>query len=571
MEHSFPQEKTFFSILIIIPLLIVSSLAFGQEIDSVHFSKQADQLFRDHIEDSEPGAAVVVIEKGQPVFKRCYGLANVEHQIPVTSATVFNLASVSKQFTALSILLLENEGKINLDDDIHIYLPELPPYEKTVTVRHLLNNTSGIWEYWTIMHSYAGYTRYDYYTLDEVMALLKQQEKLLFDPGSQWSYCNTNYVLLAQIVSSVTGQSFVNWTTEHIFDPLGMAHSFFHENSFQMIPKRATPYRKKNQGVLTIAEDNRNNYAGQGYLYTTIDDMMLWMDNFRSKQLGGNVVIEKMFQKGQLNSGSESFYGFGLGILTLNGKMVIHHSGQTGGYKAVMLYCPENEVGITILANERSFDVERIGDRLFALYLGIEPEQKKESGSDQEDYITIDSSRVKDYVGAFLIDGHASKLAFCQIGENTFYGILEGLGQDKFYPLSDMEFTTSNRRVTLEFVPDDINQLNRIKLDLKGDIHWAARIYFEPLSPAELSEAFSGDYYSHQLATVYEVVSRGDRLHLLHRRYDDRIFSQIGEDEFAGGYGILRFSRDKDQRVSGFEIFDEYFNYQPIYFKRIQD
>jgi CubicO group peptidase (beta-lactamase class C family) len=571
MEHSYPQKKVSFLLFIVIPLALFSSFASGQETDVDRFSNQADRLLRDQTTDSEPGAAIVVIEKGQPVFKGCYGLASVEHQIPITSATVFNLASVAKQFTAFSILLLEKEGKINLDDDIHIYLPELPPYDKTVTVRHLLNHTSGIWEYWTIMHSYAGNTRYDYYTLNEVMALLKQQEKLLFDPGSQWSYCNTNYVLLAQIVTNVTGHSFVNWTTEHIFDPLGMAFSFFHENSFQMIPGRATPYRKNNQEVLTIAEDNRNNYAGQGYLYTTIDDMILWMDNFRTKHLGGQAVIDKMSQKGRLNNGSESFYGFGVGILNLHGKMVIHHSGQTGGYKAVMLYCPEIEVGITILANEHSFDVEGLGNRLFALYLGIEPEEKEETDTDKESYISIDSSKVNDYVGAFMIDGLTSRLAFCQLRENTFYGILEGRGQDRFYPLSDKKFTTSNRSVTLEFIPDEYQRLTRINLDIRGDSFWATRIDFEPLSQSQLSEAFNGDYYSKQLATAYGVISKGDRLHLRHRRYDDRVFSQIGKDEFAGGYGILRFVRNVDQRVSGFEIFDEYFNYQPVYFKRIGD
>jgi CubicO group peptidase (beta-lactamase class C family) len=513
----------------------------------------------------------VITEKGKPIFKECYGLANVEHNIPITFKTVFNLASVSKQFTAFAILLLDKEGKIDLDDDIHTYLSELPNYGKMVTVRHLLNHTSGIWEYWTTMKTFAGYTRYDYYTLDEVMGLLKHQEKLLFEPGSQWSYCNTNYLLLAQIVNRITGESFVSWARKNIFEPLGMKDSFFHESSFQLFEDRASPYRKDSHGVLIDGRDNRNNYAGMGYLYTTIEDMVLWMDNFRTKKLGGNEVVNKMFQKGNLTNGSESFYGFGLGVLNRHGKKVIHHSGQTGGYKALMLYCPEKEVGITVLANERSFDVEGMGEKIFGLYLGVTPEEKKNAQTDKISYFIIDSSHVEGYVGMFLIEGTSSRLAFCYLGENKFYGIFEGLGQDFFYPVSDREFIIQNGNVTLVFIPDENNQMNKIKLDLKGDMMSGNKIDFERLSPSQLSLNYAGVYYSDALGTVYEIITDDQQLVMCHRRYADRVFSQVGVNEFASGYGIMRFKKDEHGKIKGFDILDEFFNYHPIYFQKIKD
>jgi len=449
-------------------------------------------------------------------------------------------------------------------------LPELPDYDHKVTVRHLLNHTSGIWEYLNVMSYFAGNSYLDYFTLDYGFKILKRQEKLLFEPGSEWSYCNANYVLLTQIVYNVTGESFRLWTQKNIFQPLGMKNSFFHETSFQVIKNRAAPYRKNNNGDFIVGSSGRYNYAGSSDLYTTIEDMVLWMDNFRTKKLGGDEVIDKTFQKGKLNNGSESFYGYGLGISNKHGKMVIGHSGQTGGYKAYMLYCTENEMGITILANKRSFDVEGIGNKIFGLYLGIEPEKKNKTQTEKKADFTIDSSRVEAYNGMFLVEGVSANLAFCNIGDNTFYGIFEGLGQDNFYPVSETEFTTNRTpSVNITFILDENKKMNRLKLDLKGDIMWANRIDFKRLSSSKLSKDFTGTYYSDVLGVVYEIEVKGNRIVLCHIRYDDRSFEQVGEQEFASGYGIMRFNIDEKDQIIGFELLDEFFKYNPIYFQKI--
>lgn len=549
--------------------LIFSFSLSGQTTDHGYFSRQVDSLFKERITQSTPGAAVVVTEKGKPIFKECYGLANVEHNIPITSTTVFNLASVSKQFTAFAILLLEKEGEINLNDDIHTYFPELPNY-KTITVRNLLHQTSGIWG-WGGINLYAGNNRYDNYTLDEVMKLLKKQEKPLFEPGSQYSYCNTNYILLAQIVARISGEPFSSWTRKNMFEPLGMKRSCFKEDSFQLFKEMASPYRKDNKGILVDGRPNRSNFSGDGDVFTTIDDMVLLMDNFRTKKLGGNEVVDKMFQKGRLNNGGESSYGYGLEMLMRHGKKVIRHTGTAGGYRAVMLYCPENEVGITILANERSFSVAGMANRIFDLYLGIEPDEKEKTQPDKTSYFIIDSSRVEDYIGAYLLEGSSSRLVFCYLGENKFYGIFEGLGQDYFRPISATEFIIPDENVTVFFIPDKNKQMSRIKLDLEGNIMWGNRIEFERLSPSQLSLNYSGAYYSHVLATVFEISVDGDQLVMCHRRAADREFAQVDKDEFALSYGIMRFKRDEQGRIMGFDILDQHFNYNPIHFKKIAD
>jgi len=186
-------------------LLIYCPVLTGQTQHRRQFSKQVDRLFKEQITQSTPGAAVVVTLKGKPIFEKCYGLADVEHNVSITPDTKFNLASVTKQFVALSILLLENEEKLGLDDDVRKYLPELPEYSPAVTLRHLLNHTSGLWEYSTTMLTFCGYEAGDRFSLNAIMNVLKHQQKPLFAPGSQWEYCNTNYLLLAQVVERAGG------------------------------------------------------------------------------------------------------------------------------------------------------------------------------------------------------------------------------------------------------------------------------------------------------------------------------------------------------------------------------
>jgi len=168
---------------------------FGQTMGYANAIQKVDSILKSKITENEPGAAVVIVKSGRIIFNKCYGLADVEHSIPITSKTTFNLASVSKQFTAFSILLLEKEGKINLNDHINKYLPDLPDYSKSVTIQHLLNHTSGIWDYNDMMITFGGYNELDHYTLNEVIAFLKKQKELLFNPGSQWVYSNSNYIL----------------------------------------------------------------------------------------------------------------------------------------------------------------------------------------------------------------------------------------------------------------------------------------------------------------------------------------------------------------------------------------
>jgi CubicO group peptidase (beta-lactamase class C family) len=559
------RTKTIVCISLIM-LMIFCSVLMAQTVNPREFSKQVDRLLMEQIKATEPGAAVVITVKGKPIFKKCYGLADVEHNIPITSKTMFNLASVSKQFTAFSILLLEKEGKIKLDDDIHKYLPDLPNYGSPVTIRNLLNHTSGIWEYYSTMVYYCGYDKDDHFTLREDMALLKQQKKLLFEPGSQWSYCNTNYLLLAQIVEKITGVSFQEWTKSHIFEPVGMKDSFFMKNSSQIIESKADPYKKvENEFV----RDNGNwtNAVGMGYLFTNIDDMILWMDNFRTMKVGGSDVIEKMFKKATLTNGNESFYGFGLGILTRSGKKIIGHSGQTAGYKTAMLYCPELELGIAILANNRSINSEGLSNTIFDLYTGKKITTEPTS-TEEEPFIPFNPESAAEFAGGYIIEGTNTKVAV-NVEDDYLHSALWGLGEDFFHPLNEKKYANRSRVTFIEF---DKNKDGILHVVVHGDEMTAHRIILDKNVLKSRLPEYIGSYYSDAFRTVYDFRIRDGQTFMHHRRRGDMRLQPIAEDEFFYISGFVKFNRNPDGEVTGYTFTpsDEYFYFQGIEFMKIK-
>jgi CubicO group peptidase (beta-lactamase class C family) len=541
----------------------------GQTGGRNHFSTDVDRLFRERITPDDPGSAVAVTVQGKPILKNCYGLADVEHDVHITPATRFNLASVAKQFTAFAILLLEKDGKVSLEDDIHKYLPGLPDYSQPVTVRNLLNHTSGIWEYYSTMVYYCGYDQDDHFTRDEDLELLKQQKDLLFEPGSQWSYCNANYLLLAQIVEKITGLSFQEWTSRNIFGPLGMKNSFFMRNSSQIIPGKAEPYRRA-KGELIKDSGPWVNAVGMGYLFTTIDDMILWMDNFRTMKVGGQDVITQMLQKTKLNDGTESFYGYGLGILTRSGKKTIGHSGQTAGYKAAMLYCPELELGIAILANERSIDSEGLAKTIFDLYLGQKPPAPTVSEKGQG-FVPFNPESAARFAGGYVVEGLKAKLAV-GVGEGYLRCAFWGLGDDFFYPVSDRVFANRSGVNFIEFSEAESAVPDRVTITIRKDKMTANRIPLEARDLASRLPDHLGSFFSETFNIVYTFRAENGRLVMHHRRYGDMRLEPIDTDEFFFIQGFLKFHRNQNGEITGFTLTpsDEKFCFQGIDFIKVK-
>jgi len=548
-------------ILLISLLVHVDGFAF-QEKD---FEKQLDLLCAQW-NNNTPGGALLVTKEGNVIYKKCFGLANLEHKVPIRPNTLFELASVSKQFTAFATLLLEKEGRISLDDEIQKYLPELPQWEKPVTIRHLLHHTSGLWEY-NILRNYAGFKYQDYYIFDDLYRLLIHQKEPINEPGTQWNYSNTGYFLLAEIIARVTGELFSSWTKKHIFAPLGMKDSYFVKNDcFRMVPNLANNYYHRN-GMYYRGVQYNSEIPGPAHAFSSIDDMARWMDNFRMKKVGGSEIINKMFKKGTLNNGNEVFYGFGLGIGERHGLTTIGHSGQTASFKTQTLYCIENELAIVFLANDGSVSPERFVNKVLDTYLGIEPDEHKRQ-TDEKPLIELDQSILKGYAGGYKVEGNQVKLGVMDQG-NRMLAAFDGLGMDWFYPTSENTFSNTSRNVHVTFLPGMDGRKGRLKMDLKGDIMFADRLEINYMTPDQMTKALAGNYYSEALGTVYKIMVKEKCLFICHRRYTDRKLHQTDTDEFLGVLGFVRFKRDGKGNVEGFSIFDEDFGFKPVVFKRI--
>jgi len=541
----------------------------GQTVSRGQLRKQVDRLFAKRIAASAPGAAVVVTREGKPIVRRCYGLADVEHGVPITPETRFNLASVAKQFVAFSILLLEKEGKLELDDDVRTFLPELPVYSPTVTVRHLLHHTSGIWEYSSILFPYCGYAGKDRVTLSAIMDVLAGQKKLLFEPGSQWSYCNTNYLLLAQVVEKATGVDFREWTRKNVFVPLEMRDSLFMKDGSQLMARAARCYRSVG-GELVNGSGAWVDYVGPSYLFTTIDDMARWMDNFRTGKVGGAAVVEKMLEKATLSDGSESFYGFGLGVSRRHGRLTIGHAGQTGGFKTSMLYCPELRLGITVLANQGGIDADGLANRIFELYLGKAAPPPAEA-AEKRAFLAFDPIAAAAFAGGYVVEGANLKIAL-NVDEGFLHGAIFGLGEDAFFPTGERTFSDRSGENLVEFSDISDGRAQAATVNVKGSIMTARRIALDDGELESRLPGYRGSYYCEVLGNGYAVLFDGGRLVVSHRRTGASPAQAIDADEFLRGLGFVKFTRDPNGEVVGFTLTpsDERVGFQGFEFVKVR-
>ena len=272
---------------------------------------QVDALFADWVDTDRPGAAVAVIRDGEIVHSNGFGMADLERGVPITVDSVFEIGSISKQFTAMCILLLEHDGKLSVDDDVRDFIPEMPSYEEPITLRHLLNHTSGIRDIETLF-PLAGLSYLNEYPDAQQLDLITRQQALNFPPGEEYLYSNSGYLLLRLIVERVSGQSLREFAEERIFDPLGMTRTVFWERPRQIIPGRALAYSPREDGGWDY-EVWHLGFQGPAGLYTTVGDLALWDANFYDNRLGGGAaLIEKMETPGVLDSGEATDYAAGL-------------------------------------------------------------------------------------------------------------------------------------------------------------------------------------------------------------------------------------------------------------------
>jgi CubicO group peptidase (beta-lactamase class C family) len=310
---------------------------------------QVDSVFATWDKKDSPGCALGIFQNGRIVYERGYGMADLEHDVPITPESVFYVGSLSKQFTAMAAALAIQQGKLSADDPIRKWLPELPAYADAITVRHLVHHTSGLRDYNTLL-SIAGRRGDEAFDNPTVLRMTARQKALNFAPGSEYLYSNTGYTLLALIVERATKTPFAQYAEQQIFTPLGMTVSHFHTDTGRLVKRRANAYSVAQSGTIRL-DTPSNERAGAGGVFTSVRDLLHWDENFYTGRVGGKALIEQVQTPGQLGGGKPLTYAWGLQVGTYRGAKTVDHGGSLGGYRAHLIRFPEHHTSVAALCN----------------------------------------------------------------------------------------------------------------------------------------------------------------------------------------------------------------------------
>ena len=385
--------------LLLITLLSISPGAWAQTTETVSDDKtkeqsaRVDKLISFWDKPGSPGVSVAVWHQGKMVYSKGVGNAQLEYDIPNTPQTIFHAASISKQFTAFAVIMLADQGKLSLDDEIQKHVPEVPDFGKKITLRHLIHHTSGLRDQWELFMLSGGRLD-DVITQQHILSLVSRQRELNFDPGEEFMYCNTGYTLLAEVVARTTDQSFKDWSAENIFKPLGMEHTHFHDDNTQNVPGRSYSYLADGSNFKKAALNFSN--AGATSLFTTPEDLVRWTRNLTTGKVGGKKVLEVMMTPGKLNNGKELTYGGGLMFWQHKGVDVYGHSGRDAGYLGKVSCFPEQDLIIAIMANVGNCPVDPLTSRIADIYLSEHLQQTSKEQSSPK--------KLEQYVGRYYSD-----------------------------------------------------------------------------------------------------------------------------------------------------------------------
>jgi CubicO group peptidase (beta-lactamase class C family) len=537
-------------------LTLIPSYSFAGETN-----EQVDKLLEPWTKPGSPGCALAVVKDGKIIYKNGYGEANLEHGVPITPETVFYIGSVSKQFVAFSIALLEAQGKLGFDDNIRKYVPELPGYCDTVTIRHLIHHTGGIRGYLSLLWL-AGLDEDCYHNANDVIKnLLVRQKSLNFKPGEKYQYSNSGYLLLGEIVHRVSGMSFREFAQKNILEPLGMKNSHFHDDFSEIIKNRAMSYfqhpKRKNEYTAFIS---RFDLVGSGGLYTTVEDLFLWDRNFYHGKVGGKEVIETVLTRGKLNDNSEQDYAFGLVHGKYKGLKTVSHTGGLGGYRAMILRFPEQRFSAICLSNFGGFNVAKIGYQVADIYLQdqLKTPISPKTGKKKIRFAKLSRKHLEDKTGAYLNPGSRRILKISVSDEENRLTLQLASRKYLLAPVSKTKFKILelNEDIFLVFSRENKKSPFTVRI-FTGDRldNTCKPVQLVSPSPGEL-EQYRGEFFSPELNVTYTVVIKEGKLWLEFRNALDSPFNPTIKDEFILEVMVIQFSRDSEGKINGFTVVD---------------
>lgn len=515
---------------------------------------KVDSLLVIYDDPGSPGAAVAVVSEGRVVYMRGHGMANLEYGIAITPETIFDVASVSKQVTAFAIVLLVQRGELDLDEDIHTYVPDLPDFGEIITLRHLIHHTSGLRGPLNSL-AMAGWHAEDAITREHISKIIRSQRELNYKPGDKYLYVNTGYLLLVEIVERVTGQAFDEWTKTNIFSPLGMDDSFFHVDVGRVIPNRAYSYSESREESGAF-EKNVNNlyFVGPSGLFTTVGDLVKWVRNFENASVGGLGAIDQMHVRGVLNNGDTLSYAYGQVISEYKGVKRVSHEGSIAGFRSCIARFPSQALAVIVLSNVATTKPDRLANQIADLFLNVTPEEVADPVVDN---ITVDPAVYDDYAGRYELRGDdimpAGTVVLIRKEETKLLIRPTGIPEDELSPVSETTFRVASVGVSVSFVRDGTGDVTGLVVKLRDAVQHAVKM--KPYRPSEeqLSE-YAGNYYSEELGATYTIVYEAGRLFATHRRNEDISLTPLESDAFEGDAWFLKqlqFIRGDTGQVAG--------------------
>ncbi len=528
MHYTFKTLGSFlFSSLLSIALL-AQAPAFQDTIQKI------DALFSKWNTDT-PGGALTISRKGEIIYHKAFGMADLEHNLANTTETIFEAGSVSKQFTAAAILLLVQDGKLSLEDDVRKYVPEIPDYGVTIKIRHLMTHSSGLRD-WGSVAGISGWERGKrVHTHAHVLEILSQQKALNFPPGDQFNYCNSGYNLMAIIVDRVSGIPFAAFCKQRIFEPLGLTHTQWRDDYRKVVQNRAIAYSKNGDDYLQNMPFEM--VYGNGGLLTTTSDLIKWNHHYKEMNLGNKSFNELELTEGKSNTGVPLGYAAGLFIGKYNSYKEINHSGATAGYRAWLAYYPAQDFSVAFLSNDASANPGRIGTQVAALLLG-----ERQSNEPMLGTIVPDEKTLQAKAGLYKSLRNDDMMQFA-----VRDGLLQFKAGDPLQATAMNTFFNGNNR--MEFASNKF-----VLYTENGDsMTYVKKESFQPTEA--ILQSFMGTYHSEDADATYQVIWKDKTLQTFLQPDIYSKLTPLYKNAFENESGeLLEFQYDKKGKITGFQF-----------------
>ena len=541
-------------LIILITLFSCFATTAQEKIAQEH---RIDAIFSKWNTEDAPGGSVGIIKNRNLIFAKGYGMANLNHSAPNTSATAFRIASTSKQFTAACIVLLTQEGKLSLGDKLSTFFPNFPDYANEISIQHLLNHTSGIRDY-LILSRLSGLSRLDYYTNEMIEKWLTDQQALNNKPGDAYVYSNSGYWLLGQIVEKVSGKTLAKYAEEKIFKPLGMTHTNFHDNHEQIVKNKATAYRPNGNGGY-LEYMTTLDVVGPGGVYTTIEDLLKWDHSFYTSTVFNQDFWTQMTTVGRLNNGDKLVYASGLGIKKYKGLKMIHHSGSYVGYKSEMIRFPEAQFTVIVLANRMDVDPAKMAKKVADLFLennykAVNKKQPTATNTSAKP-ISLTTKELDAFEGYYWSSNNKSAVRL-EVQNNTLTYIKNNRRATKMLPISKHKFQLigPSEPIILEMHLKGETKSFSIKRNGRQPVLFAE---YTPLTSQDTNhlKTYLGNYYSEELDVTYTLKMMKNRFILYVKDNPIGQLKPIMKDVFSINYQYI-FEFDTSSNTFKLSLFD---------------